>query len=89
MATGSTSEQYTVSETGDNGLLKYLISSEIQPVVIPAMQETQEMEVQSPGHEDLLEEETATHSNIPAWKIPWTERGAWWAAVHGVAKSWT
>ena len=29
----------------------------------------------------------ATHSSILAWKIPWTE--AWWAAVHGVAKSRT
>jgi len=25
------------------------------------------------GQEDNLEEEMATHSNIPAWKIPWTE----------------
>ena len=30
----------------------------------------------------------ATHSNILAWRIP-VDRGAWWAAVHGVAKSWT
>ena len=36
----------------------------------PAMQETL---VQSLGHEDLLEEETATHSSILAWEIPWTE----------------
>ena len=28
----------------------------------------------------------ATHSSI-AWRIPGT--GAWWAAVYGVAKSWT
>ena len=34
------------------------------------MQETQ---VQSLGREDLLEEETATHSSILAWEIPWTE----------------
>ena len=34
------------------------------------MQETQ---VQSLGGEDLLEEETATHSSILAWEIPWTE----------------
>ena len=27
----------------------------------------------------------APHSSTLAWKIPWT--GAWWAAVHGVAKS--
>ena len=29
--------------------------------------------VQSLGWEDLLEKEMATHSNILAWKIPWTE----------------
>ena len=34
------------------------------------MQETQ---VQSLGREDPLEEETATHSSILAWRIPWTE----------------
>ena len=26
-----------------------------------------------PGSEDPLEKEMATHSNILAWKIPWTE----------------
>ena len=30
----------------------------------------------------------APHSSTLAWKIPW-DGGAWWAAVHGVAKSWT
>ena len=29
--------------------------------------------VQPLGQEDLLEKEMATHSNILAWKIPWTE----------------
>ena len=39
------------------------------------MQETQEMFwVQSLGQEDPLEEAMATHSNILAWKIPWTEQ---------------
>ena len=28
---------------------------------------------QSVGWEDPLEEEMATHSNILAWRIPWTE----------------
>ena len=37
------------------------------------MQETQEMRVWSVGGEDPLEEEMAAHSNILAWKIPWTE----------------
>ena len=40
---------------------------------LPAVQETQEMWVQSLGQEDPLEEEVATHSSILAWKIPWTE----------------
>ena len=34
------------------------------------------------GWEDPLEEGTATHSSIPAWKTP-MDRGAWGAAVHG------
>ena len=33
----------------------------------------QEMQVQSLGQEDPLEEEMATHSSILAWGIPWTE----------------
>jgi len=37
------------------------------------MQETQEIQVQSLGQEDLLEEEMAIHSTILAWKIPQTE----------------
>ena len=37
---------------------------------LPAMWETQ---VQSLSWEDPLEKEMATHSNILAWKIPWTE----------------
>ena len=32
-----------------------------------------ETRVQSLGREDTLEKETATHSSILAWKIPWTE----------------
>ena len=30
-------------------------------------------ETQEPWGEDPLEKEMATHSSIPAWKIPWTE----------------
>ena len=33
----------------------------------------QEMQVQSLGREDSLEEEMAPHSSILAWEIPWTE----------------
>ena len=39
----------------------------------PAKQGTQEMLVQPLTWEDLLEEETATHSSILAWKVPWIE----------------
>ena len=37
------------------------------------MQETQEMQAQSPGKENPLEKEMATRSSILAWKIPWRE----------------
>ena len=37
---------------------------------LPAMQETQ---VRSLGWEDPLEKEMASHSNILAWRIPWTD----------------
>ena len=37
---------------------------------VPAMWETW---VQSLSWEDPLEKGMATHSSIPAWKIPWTE----------------
>ena len=52
------------------------------------MQEIQETQVRSLGQEDPLEEEMATHSGILAWKNP-MDRGAWWATVHGVAKTQT
>ena len=37
------------------------------------MQEMQETWAGSLGQEDPLEKETASHSGILAWKIPWTE----------------
>ena len=33
----------------------------------------QEMQVQSLGQEDPLEEEMATHSSILAWEVQWTK----------------
>ena len=38
-----------------------------------AVQETQELQVQSLGQEDPLEESMAIHSSILAWEIPGTE----------------
>ena len=37
----------------------------------PVMQETRD---RSLGWEDPLENRMATHSNILAWRIPWTEK---------------
>ena len=48
----------------------------------PAMRESW---VSSLGWEDPLEEGMAAHSTVLAWRIP-TDRGAWWATAHGVAK---
>ena len=48
--------------------------------------------IQSLGQEDPLEEDTATHSTIAAWRIPWTEEsgvGVGGAPVHGVTKNRT
>jgi len=56
---------------------------------LPAMQETQETQVQSLGWEDPLEEEMATHSSILAWRIPWTEEpGNTQVLTEGAGKQW-
>ena len=53
---------------------------------LPANAETQETWVRSLGWEDPLEEEMATQSSIPAWKIPWTEQPGE-VMAHGITKS--
>ena len=40
---------------------------------LPAVQESQEMRVESLGQEEPPEEVMPTHSSILAWRIPWTE----------------
>ena len=52
---------------------------------LPAMQETW---VQSLGWEDPLEKGMATRSSILGLESS-MDRGAWWATVRGVTKSWT
>ena len=53
---------------------------------LPAVQEMQAMRVPSTGREDPLEEgNPLQHSCL---ENP-MDRGAWWATVHGVAKSQT
>ena len=53
----------------------------------PAMQETP---VWPLGWEDPLENEMATHSSIPAWRIPWTEEPGWLHSIesHRVRHGW-
>ena len=41
-----------------------------------------------PSREDSLDQGTATHSSILAWRN-FMDRGAWCATVHRVTKSWT
>ena len=50
------------------------------------MQETQETQGRSLSQEDPMKKETATHSSILAWKIPWTEESGGLYIVHGVTK---
>ena len=50
--------------TGLHSLVAQLVKN------LPAVQETQ---TQSLDWEGPLEKEMATHSNILAWEIPWTE----------------
>ena len=52
------------------------------------MQETEEMQVRYLGQEEPLDEGTAPHSSILAWRIP-MDRGAWRATVQWVAQSGT
>ena len=67
------------SSFGDPSLVAQTVNN------LPAMRETL---VRSLRWEDPLAEEMATHSSILAWRIP-MDRGAWKAAIHGVAKSRT
>ena len=54
---------------GDHNLSRDSLVAQIVKS-LPAMRETQ---VQTLGQKDPLEKKMATHSSIPAWKIPWME----------------
>ena len=51
------------------------------------MQEMWKTRVQSLGWEDTLEKETATHSSILVWEIPWRVETGRLHTVHRVAES--
>ena len=65
--------------------LQYSWASLVAQLVknLPAMWETWVPSLDQAGP---LEEGMATHSSVLTWRIP-MERGAWWAAEHGVTKS--
>ena len=66
----------------------WLTRASLAPRVnLPARQETW---VRSLGQEDPLEKETATHSSILAWEIPWTEEpdGLQSTALQRVGYDW-
>ena len=60
-----------------------------------AIQETHEMQVQSLGLEDPLEQGMATHLSILAWRIPWIEEPGglkfmeWQKVRHNRARMYT
>ena len=68
-------------------LLQYSWASMV-PQMVKNLPEMQETWVGPPGWEDPLEEGMATHSSIPAWRIP-MDRGASRATVHVIAKGRT
>ena len=68
---------YSPSDSKESDRTEQLILTILNSHLVknpPAKQETREMQVQYLGWEDPLEEEMATHSNIPTWKISW-DRG--------------
>ena len=80
-------EKLTRQEVGyEVGAVLFIASLMAQWVKnLPAMQETQ---VLSLGWEDALEEEDGNPFQYSCLKNL-IDRGAWWATIHGVAKSRT
>ena len=44
------------------------------PQMVKSLLAVQETQIRSLSQEGPLEKEMATHSSIPAWIIPWTEK---------------
>ena len=55
--------------------------------MVKCLSTMRETRVQALGWEDPLEKEMAIHSSTIAWRKVPMDRGAWQAAVYGVAKS--
>ena len=63
----------STSVTGSNFGWTYVTLDRASQVARVGKQEMQEMQVQSLGQEDPLEEGMAIHSSTLALRIPWTE----------------
>ena len=72
---GTEAGTYSENWRWDLGLDVLILGLQVSPVVKnpPANEETKETWFRSPGWEDPLEEDMATHSSILAWRIPGTE----------------
>ena len=60
----------------------------MMPLKVKNLPSIWEARVQSLGWDNPVEEGMTTHSSILAWRIS-MDRAAWWATVHGVAKTQT
>ena len=58
------------------------------PLQVPSQPKCSKILNVLPKHASALEKEMAAHSSVLAWRILW-DGGASWAAVYGVAQSWT
>ena len=54
-------------------IFAYHLQASLVAQMVKCLPEVQEIRVWSPGWEDPLEKEMATHSSTLAWKSPWTE----------------
>ena len=56
------------------GLCTYLVGASPLAYKVKNLSAMQEIQVQCPGQESPLEKGMTIHSNILAWRVPWTEK---------------
>ena len=60
--------------TNDSILTLLLLWASLMAQAVKNLPAMQEIRVSSMGQENPLQKRTANPSNIPAWRIPWTEK---------------